>query len=144
MMWRKNLQKGGHFQGTTTYSMVCKDGGGKEKNLLYPGYTWWLQYTYLIIANYFSHYTEVIQMTSTTSTTVIRILKSIFLNMESLQSSWVIMVHNLLQEIWRRLLTSIYGSELLTTIPCYPQSNGLVEQTIKTCWKIAKILTWPF
>lgn len=60
--------------------------------------------TYLIVTDYFSIYPEVIQLKSTTPTSVIKALKSIFSHHWCLLSVWVILVHNLHPLPWKNLL----------------------------------------
>ena len=88
-------------------------------------------HTNLIVVDYFSRYPEVVQMTTTTSTAVIKALKSIF-SRHGIPS--VFMSDNGPQFTSNdmKAFASSYGFELLTSSPHYPQSNSLVERTIKT------------
>ena len=87
--------------------------------------------TYLIVVDYFSRYPEVVQLKSTTSTSVIKALKSIFSH-HGVPS--VFMSDNGPQFVSQAMkeFAASYGFSLVTSSPLYPQSNGLAERTIQT------------
>ena len=87
--------------------------------------------TYLIVANYFSRYPEVIQLKSTTSGSVIKALKSIFSH-HGVPS--VFTNDNGPQFVSNEMkkFADTYSFTLLTSSPHYPQSNGLAKWTIQT------------
>ena len=87
--------------------------------------------TYLIVVDYFSRYPEVVQLKSTTSTSVINALKSIF---SRHGSPSVFMSDNGPQFVSQAMkeFAASYGFSLVTSSPHYPQSNGLAERTIQT------------
>ena len=87
--------------------------------------------TYLLVVDYFSRYPEVIQLTSTTSKSVISSLKSIF-SCHGIPS--VLMSDNGPQfdSSDMKKFADTYGFNHITSSPHYPQSNGLVERTVKT------------
>ena len=87
--------------------------------------------TYLLVVDYFSRYPEVIQLTSTTSKSVISSLKSIF-SRHGIPS--VLMSDNGPQfdSSDMKEFANTYGFNHITSSPHYPQSNGLVERTVKT------------
>ena len=89
------------------------------------------------MVDYFSCFSEVIQLTSITSTAVIKAIKSIF-SQHGVPS--VFMSDNGPQFTSNdmKAFASSYKFELLTSSPCYPQSNGLVERTIKTVKMLLK------
>ena len=100
-------------------------------------------HTYLIVVDYFSRFPEVIQLTSTTSAAVIKALKSIF---SRHGAPSVFMSNNGPQFTSNDMksFASSYGFELLTSSPRYPQSNGLVERTIKTVKMLLKDSPDPY
>ena len=87
--------------------------------------------TYLIVVDYFSRYPEVVQLTSTTSRSVIKALQAIF-SRHGVPS--VFMSDNGPQFSSKEMkeFADIYGFTLVTSSPHYAQSNGLAEQTIQT------------
>ena len=87
--------------------------------------------TYLLVVDYFSRYPEVIKLNTTTSKTVISSLKSIFSH-HGIPS--ILMSDNGPQFDSSEMKTfaNNYGFNHITSSPHYPQSNGLVERTVKT------------
>ena len=87
--------------------------------------------TYLLVVDYFSRYPEVIKLNTTTSKTVIYSLKSIF-SCHGIPS--ILMSDNGPQFDCSEMKTfaNNHGFNHITSSPHYPQSNGLVERTVKT------------
>ena len=87
--------------------------------------------TYLLVVDYFSRYPEVIKLNTTTSKTVISSLKSIFSH-HRIPS--ILMSDNGPQFDSSEMKTfaNNYGFNHITSSPQYPQSNVLVERTVKT------------
>ena len=84
--------------------------------------------SYLVVVDYFSRYPEVMQLTSTTSSSVIRALKARHGLPETLISdngpqytSWEFV--NFVKE---------YNIQHVTSSPHFPRSNGLAERTVQT------------
>jgi len=73
-------------------------------------------HTYHIVVDYFSHYPEVIQMTSTTSTAVIKALKSIF-SRHGIPSIFMSDNGPQFTSNDMKAFVSSYGFELVTTSP---------------------------
>ena len=90
---------------------------------------------YLLIVDYFSRYPEVIQLTSTTSAAVVKVMKSIF-------------SRNGVPEVVRSdngpqfsaeefaKFASSYGFQHVSSNPRYAQSNGQVECMVRTVKKM--------
>ena len=92
---------------------------------------------YLLVVDYFSRYPEVIKLTTTTSTAVVNILKSIFSRHgipEILRSDNGPQFDS--QEM--SAFASSYGFQLKTSSPHYPQSNGQAERAIRTVKRLLK------
>ena len=87
--------------------------------------------TYLIVVDYFSRYPEVVQLSSTTSRSVIKALQAIFSH-HGVPS--VFMSDNGPQYSSREIkeFANTDGFNLVTSSPHYAQSNGLAERTIQT------------
>ena len=88
--------------------------------------------TYLIVIDYFSRYPEVIQLKSTTSASVIKVLKSISSHhgvpsVDLHEYNGPQFVSNEMKKV-----ANTYGFILLTSCPHYPQINGLAKWTIQT------------
>ena len=86
---------------------------------------------YLAVVDYFSRYPEVCQLQSTTSASIIKALKSIFAR-HGIPS--VLFSDNGPQfnSTAFKEFSSLYHFQHTTSSPRYPQSNGLVERTVKT------------
>ena len=105
-----------------------------------PDYPWQLvgtdlfemdQRHYLLVVDYFSRFPEVIQLSSTTSTSVITALKTVFARHgipETVRSD------NGPQYSSREFaqFASSYGFSHVTSSPGYAQSNGHVERAVRT------------
>ena len=92
---------------------------------------------YLLVVDYYSRYPEVIKLTTTTSTAVVNILKSIFSRHgipEILRSDNGPQFDS--QEMSD--FASLYEFQLKTSSPHYPQSNGQAERAIKTVKRLLK------
>ena len=92
---------------------------------------------YLLVVDYYSRYPEVIKLTTTTSTAVVNILKSIFSRHgipEILRSDNGPQFDS--QEM--SAFASSYGFQLKPSSPHYPQSNGQAERAIRTVKRLLK------
>ena len=86
---------------------------------------------YLLLVDYYSRYPEVIKLNSTTSTSVITAMKSVF--------SRYGIPHTVISDngpqydsMEMKQFASTYGFNHITSSPYYPQSNGLAEHMVKT------------
>ena len=86
---------------------------------------------YLLLVDYFSRYPEVIRLTSTTSASVISVMKSVF---SRLGIPNIIVSDNGPQydSAEMKAFAASYGFRHITSSPHYPQSNGLAERMVKT------------
>ena len=84
--------------------------------------------TYLIVVDYFSLFPEVIRLTTTTSSQIITSLKSLFGRYGIPEE---VISDNGPQYISQEMktFTDTYGFKHTTSIPYYPQGNGLAERT---------------
>ena len=84
--------------------------------------------TYLIVVDYFSLFPEVIRLTTTTSSKIITSLKSLFGRYGIPEE---VISDNGPQYISQEMknFTDTYGFKHTTSIPYYPQGNGLAERT---------------
>ena len=87
--------------------------------------------TYLLVVDYFSRFPEAVKLTSTTSKSIINALKAIFFR-HGIPA--VLMSDNGPQfdSTTMKAFASEYSFTHTTSSPHYPQSNGLVERTVKT------------
>eukprot|EP00731_Ephydatia_muelleri_P004849 Em0002g1025a len=95
--------------------------------------------SYLLVVDYFSRFIEVVKMTTTTSNSVIMILKSIFSRHgipETLRSD------NGPQYVSTefKAYAKTYGFKHITSSPRYPQSNGQAERAVQT---VKRLLSQP-
>eukprot|EP00731_Ephydatia_muelleri_P021495 Em0014g86a len=86
---------------------------------------------YLLLVDYFSRYIEIVKLTSTTSGTIISVLKTVFSRYgipEQLISD------NGPQFASRemKMFSASYGFEHVTSSPHYPQGNGQAERAVQT------------
>ena len=86
---------------------------------------------YLIVVDYFSRYPEVVKLTSTTSVSIINILKSIFAR-HGIPSTLITDNGPQFSSREFQKFASVYSFQHLTSSPRYPQSNGLVERAVGT------------
>ena len=84
--------------------------------------------TYLIVVDYFSRYPEVVQLSSTTSRSVIKALQAIF----SRHGVPSVFMSDNGPQFTSKEMKDTYGFTLVTSSPHYAQSNGLAERTIQT------------
>ena len=98
---------------------------------------------YLIVVDYFSRYLEVVQLKSTTSSSVIKALKAMFSH-HGVPS--IFMSDNGPQFVSREMkeFADSYGFTLVTSSPHYPQCNGLAERTIQTIKQLLQYSRDPY
>ncbi|XP_062502567.1 uncharacterized protein K02A2.6-like [Corticium candelabrum] len=86
---------------------------------------------YLVVIDYLSRYPALIKLTSTTALAVIQALKSVFARHGILH---ILRSDNGPQYTAREIkeFTKAHGFVMITSSPRYPQSNGLVEQMVKS------------
>ena len=89
----------------------------------------WEKVDYLLVVDYYSHYIEIAKLTSTSATTVITHLKSIFSRHEYL----TVMSDNGPQYSATAFeeFSTEYGFTHITSSPKYPQANGAGERAVK-------------
>ena len=92
---------------------------------------------YLLVVDYFSRYPEVVKLKSTTTSSVIALLKACFARHGIPE---VVRSDNGPQFASREFaeFANSYGFEHRTSSPRYPQSNGMVERGVKTVKKLLK------
>ena len=86
---------------------------------------------HLLVIDYYSRYPEVIQLHSTTSTTIVNALRSIF-GRHGIPSTLVTDNGPQFNCSTFKQFSSQYGFHHVTSSPRYPQSNGLVERAVRT------------
>ena len=99
--------------------------------------------TYLLTVDYYSHYPEIVKMTSTTSESTIKALRSIF---SRLGIPEVLISDNGPQYASKAMedFAKSYGFNHITSSPHYPQGNVLAERTIKTVKDLLKKSKDPY
>ena len=99
--------------------------------------------TYLLVVDYFSRYPEVIQLSSTTSASVISALKSVF---SRHGISEIVRSDNGPQYSSSEFMSfaSSYGFQHLTSSPRFPQSNGQAERSVQTVKNLLKKSDDPY
>lgn len=99
--------------------------------------------TYLLVIDYFSRYIEVQSLTSTTSASIIRSLKSIFAR-HGLPTT--VMSDNGPQYSSQEFssFAEEYQFEHMTSSPHYPQANGLAERAVRTIKGLLQKSTDPY
>ena len=92
---------------------------------------------YLLVVDYFSRYPEVVKLTSTTSASIISVLKSIF-SRHGIPE--IVRSDNGPQYASAEFLTfaSSYGFQHITSSPKFPQSNGQAERCVQTIKNLLK------
>ena len=91
--------------------------------------------TYLLTVDYYSRYPEVIKLNSTTSTSVITAMKSVF-SRNGIPNTVISDNGPQYDSVEMKQFASSYRFNHITSSPYYPQSNGLAKcmvKTIKTC-----------
>ena len=93
--------------------------------------------SYLVVVDYFSRYPEVRALNSTTSSSIIKVLKDIFSRFGIPE---IVMSDNGPQYASCEFadFAKLYDFEHITSSPCYPQSNGQVERTVQTVKRLLK------
>ena len=86
---------------------------------------------YLLVVDYFSRYPEVIKLSSTTSSNIIALLKTIFARHGIPE---VLRTDNSPKYAAKKFAVFVrtYGFQRLTSSPRFPQSNGQVERMVQT------------
>jgi transposase InsO family protein len=121
---------------------------GKEPliSTLLPKYPWQVVGTdlfelnknnYLLVVDYFSRYPEVVKVTSTTSASIIAVLKSIFARHGIPE---IVRSDNGPQYSSAEFMSfaSSYGFQHITSSPKFPQSNGQAERCVQTVKNLLK------
>ena len=99
--------------------------------------------TYLLTVDYYSRYPEIVKMTSTTSESTIKALRSIF---SRLGIPEVLISDNGPQYASKAMedFAKSYGFNHITSSPHYPQGNALAERTVKTVKDLLKKSKDPY
>ena len=87
--------------------------------------------TYILFVDYYSRYPEVIKLNSTTSTSVINSMKSVF-SRHGIPRTVISDNGPQYDSVEMKQFASTYGFNHVTSSPYYPQSNGLAERMVKT------------
>ena len=95
---------------------------------------------YLLVVDYYSRYPEVIKLSSTTSSAVITILKSIF----SRHGVPEILRSDNGPQFDSQEMSASYGFQHKSSSPHYPQSNGQAERMIQTVKRLLKKSSDPY
>ena len=97
---------------------------------------------YLLTVDYFSRYPEVIKLSSTTSSNIIALLKTIFARHGIPE---VLRTDNGPQYVAKEfaVFAKAYGFQHITSSPRFPQSNGQVERMVQTIKGMLKNSTDP-
>ena len=99
---------------------------------------------YIVVVDNFSRYPEAILLKSTTSSSIINAMKSVFLVMAYLKLSEVTMVLSI--PLWNSLDSQIpiYGFKHVTSSLHFSQSNGMAEQMVQTVKNLLKKSNDPY
>ena len=99
--------------------------------------------TYLLMVDYYSRYPEIVKMTSTTSESTIKVLRSIF---SRLGIPEILISDNGPQYASEAMkdFAKSYGFNHITSSPHYPQGNALAERTVKTVKDLLKKSKDPY
>ena len=90
---------------------------------------------YLLLVDYFSHFIEVVTLTSTTSTTIISVLKIIFSRYGIPER----LINDYGPQFGSREMKAFsvsYGFVHATSSPHYPQGNGQAERVVQTAKRL--------
>ena len=98
---------------------------------------------YLLVVDYYSRYPEIIQLTSTTSTSIIQALKVIFAS-HGIPEEFI--SDNGPQYISQEFTNFSKEYEMIhkTSSPHYPRGNGLAERTVRTMKQLLKKSKDPY
>ena len=98
---------------------------------------------YLLIVDYFSRYPEVFQFNSTTSSSIVKVLKATFARHGV---HLILFTDNGPQFNSQNLkdFASAYSFHHVTSSPRYPKSNGLVERTVETMKRLLQHVHDPY
>jgi len=93
--------------------------------------------TYLLVVDYYSRYPEITKLSSTTSDSIIKALRSIF---SRLGIPEILISDNGPQYASGVMndFAKSYGFQHITSSPHYPQGNALAERTVKTIKSLLK------
>ena len=130
----------------------CRQGKEPLVTSLLPKYPWQVVGTnyfeldkdhYLLVVDYFSCYPEVVKMTSTTSSSTISALKSIFARHGIPE---IVRSDNGSQYSSAEFMSfaSSYGFQHITSSPKFPQSNGQAERCVQTVKNLLKKSNDPY
>ena len=147
-VWWPEIAK--HLKEVVTRCPDCaKDTSLKKEPLMptpLPEYPWQMissdlfvlnGTTYLLVVDYYSRYPEVTKLSSTLSSSVIAVLKTLFARYgipEILRSD---NGPQYASDEFAQFMRS-YSVEHITSSPRYPQSNGLVERMVQTVKRLLK------
>ena len=87
--------------------------------------------TYILFVDYYSRYPKVIQLNSTTSTSVITVMKSVF-SRNGIPHTVISNNGPQYDSVEMEQFALTYVFNHVTSSPYYPQSNGLAERMVKT------------
>ena len=99
--------------------------------------------TYLLTVDYYSRFVEVQKLSSTTSSSVITHLKSIFARF-GIPDEMVSDIGPQFSSQDMKEFSETYGFRHITTSPHYPQANVLAEKTIKTVKSLLENSSDPY
>ena len=97
---------------------------------------------YLIVVDYFSRYPEVVKLNSTTSISIINILKSIFAR-HGIPSKLITDNGPQFSSHTFKEFSSTYSFQHVTSSPRYPQSNGMAERAVGTAKRLLQCAQDP-
>ena len=97
---------------------------------------------YLIVVDYFSRYPEVVKLNSTTSISIINILKSIFAR-HGIPSQLITDNGPQFSSHTFKEFSSTYSFQHVTSSPRYPQSNGMAERAVGTAKRLLQCAQDP-
>lgn len=95
------------------------------------------KHTYLLIVDCFSRYPEVIRLTTTTSSSVIAALKSVF-SRHGIPQTLISDNRPQYDSKEMKEFASTYRFKHITSSPYYPRGNGLAERMVKTVKALLK------